>query len=456
MPLNYIQDKEYSVIAMNKDNQIIVVKQSPSIGGSLLVEGAKNAVLPIISAALLARGVSRIYQVPNSQDVHHLIELIEYFGARASFSIDKQTLEIDSTQLHNTLAPTSLYQSMKASTLVAGALISRLGEVWLGFPGGDNIGKRPINLHLEGFALMGASIAHLEHYIRISAKKLSGAEIFLDYPSVGATQNLLMAAASIDESTTLYNVAQEPEVEDLITVLVKMGAKITYQAPATLYIKGNSALRPFEHTIMPDRLEAGTLLLAAAITKGAITIANAPAYAMQILIKKLQNMGHMVEVGKHGFGISFIATDNPKAVNLKTMPYPGFATDLQSPMMALLAITPGQSTIHETVFESRMSHAYELNKMGASIAVEYDFARICGVEKLQGADVKATDIRACAALVLAGLAAEGTTRISGVHHLLRGYQGLDRKLRSIGGDVVIVDQHISSHEADLFGAPIGN
>ena len=438
MPLCYLFKIKMIFITMNVKKSIITVKESPALSGSLLVEGAKNAALPIIPATLLAQGVSTLYSVPNSQDVHKMIELLECFGAQTSFCSQKGILEINATHLYPTKAPAKLYQSMRASAVIAGPLLARLGEVFLGFPGGDNIGKRPIDLHLEGFKAMGAHVVHHADYIHITLARSKSAEFFLDYPSVGATQNLLLLAASIQEKTILHNIAQEPEVFDLIEVLQKMGAHIEVRSQGMCIIHGTNNLKPFNHAIMPDRLEAGTLLVAAAITKGSIHLANAPAFCMQSLLKKFTAMGHTVTTGAYGVGVTLVATENPLPVSIKTMPYPGFATDLQSPMMALLSVTQGLSTIHETVFESRMNHAYQLNKMGASISVEYDHARINGVKKLVGTFVEAHDIRSCAALVLAGLAAEGTTVIDGVHHLLRGYQGLDLKLHQLGAQVDIV------------------
>jgi UDP-N-acetylglucosamine 1-carboxyvinyltransferase len=287
---------------------------------------------------------------------------------------------------------------------------------------------------------MGAEYVFEDNYIHVKAPHgLNGARIVFDYPSVGATQNILLAASLIEEKVIIINAAQEPEIIDMIEVLKSMGVSIKLDFASIITIMGKKNLKPFDHTVMPDRLEAGTLLIASAITKGSISIVNAPAYCMQNVIKKLRSMGNEVIEGHHGFGITLIAGDSQKSTKIKTMPFPGFPTDLQSPFMALLAVTEGQSIMHETVFESRMSHAYELNKMGAQISVEYDCAKIIGVQKLYGKEVIAGDIRSCAALVLAGLVAENTTTIYGVNHLLRGYCKLDEKLRSLGADIEIIN-----------------
>jgi UDP-N-acetylglucosamine 1-carboxyvinyltransferase len=412
----------------------IKIRKSDCLGGVVCVNGAKNSVLPIGAATVLSCGKSTIKNVPNYSDVHSMVRLVGAYGGKCFFNSYSKTLEVDCCNMSNSVVP-ELFGSYRASTILAGSIFARFKDVFIGVPGGDKIGKRAMDIHLKGFKAFGASIEQTDTYTRVFANKLHGAEIFLDYASVGATQNFLLVASSISEKTVLYNAAQEPECIDLINVLRKMGAKINCGFQSKIEIIGNENLIPFEHHVIEDRLEAATLLVAAAITGGTVRIPNIIADNLRSLISKLKAMGHQVEVGASGFGITFTATDNPEPVNIKTMPYPGFSTDLQSPMMALLSITPGVSFIHETVFENRMLHAHELNKMGANISIEGDFAKINGVGRLYGTPVNANDIRACAALILAGLVAEGETIVYGVDHLVRGYEDLDKKLALLGANI---------------------
>jgi UDP-N-acetylglucosamine 1-carboxyvinyltransferase len=384
--------------------------------------------------------LSVLKNVPNSQDLIAMINLMEFFGAKCNYSEIEKTLTIDTKNLKNEIAPIELFQEYRASVLFAGPLLAKFKEVFIGFPGGDQIGKRPLDIHLNAFKALGAEVEYKNDYIHVKAKKFNGGEVFLDYASVGATQNIILLASSIEEKTIIYNVAQEPEIYDLVEALKSMGAKIECKFQSIIEIFGTTNLRPYNHEIIADRLEAATLILAAAVTKGSIKIPNAPAYAMKSFVQKLKQMNHAVIIGTNDTGITFISSENPKAVSIKTMPYPGFSTDLQPQMMALLALTPGESSIHETVFESRMSHAFEMNKMGANIKVEYDYAKIIGTEKLIGTIVKANDIRAFASLVLTGLSAEGETKIYGVKHLLRGYVGLDKKIKSLGGNIELIHE----------------
>ncbi len=424
-----------------QDSSFIIVKKSPCISGIISVEGAKNAILPIVPAAILADGTSILHHVPDSQDVRSMIELLEQYNITCSFNTHTKILSIDTTHIQNKKVASSFFNAYRASTIIAGSLLARFNEVWIGLPGGDKIGKRPLNIHLEAFEAMGAQYTYYTDYIHIEAPYgLHGSEIIFDYPSVGATQNILLAASCIEEEVTIINAAQEPEILDMIMVLKNMGVSINVEFGSIIKIKGTKNIIPFNHTTIPDRLEVGTLLIASAITKGSISIINAPAYCMQNVIKKLRIMGNEVSEGINGFGISLTAGDHQKATKIKTMPHPGFPTDLQSPFMALLSIAQGESIMHETVFESRMNHAYELNKMGAQISIEYDCAKINGVSTLYGAEVTAGDIRSCAALVLAGLVAENETVIYGVNHLMRGYARLDEKLRSLGGNIEIIHQ----------------
>lgn len=434
---------------MNHDNQFIFINQSLHLAGTVSVEGAKNAALAIIPAALLSSGISILRNIPDSNDIHKTTELLSWYGVTSFFCKKTKSLTLDTTNIRNTKAPVELYQSTRASTIIAGAILGKLKEAFIALPGGDNIGKRPINIHLDSFKSMGASIYYDGKYIKLVDSGVKGTAIFLDYPSVGATQNILLLASQISEKTILKNAAQEPEIEDLISVLRLMGVHIECSFPNTIIIIGSKKLKPFDHTLIPDRLEAGTLLLASAITGGTIHIPNAPVFAMEGFLKKLSDIGHELCYSHPSWGITLIASDNPKPIQIKTMPYPGFPTDLQSPMMSLLAITNGESSMHETVFENRMKHAEELNKLGASISVEYDFAKIKGVSELYGNSIEASDIRSCSSLILAGLVAKGKTKIKGVPHLLRGYEKLDKKLQLLGADISISEEHSILSRIDL-------
>jgi UDP-N-acetylglucosamine 1-carboxyvinyltransferase len=441
---------------MINENSYIKIKQSPSISGIIMVEGSKNAILPITKCSILSKGISILRHVPLTKDIESMIYILNLYGAKISYINEDKTLIIDSKNIQNTIIPSDIFSSYRASTLFAGALLSRFGEVWIGLPGGDRIGKRPIDIHLMAFEKMGAKIEYKDNYIYINSlnKNLTPAEIYLDYPSVGATQNIMLAAAGCNGTTIIKNAAQEPEIIDMASVLSSMGVKIEFKFQNTIYITGEENLKPFDHNAIPDRLEAGTFLAAAAITGGSIEIPNAPAYAMFDLLNKFEKMGHKIETGNYGFGVRIYATENPIGTNIKTMPFPGLHTDYQSALTALLSISSGTSEVHETVFESRMNHAYELNKMGANIAIEYDHAKIHGVEKLYGTEVKANDIRSCAALILAGLAAEGETIVYGVNHLIRGYYKLDERLQTLGADVEIINNNNIFTNEDLFNKTI--
>lgn len=429
----------------------ISIEQSLGLTGSIIVDGAKNSILPIAMASILSSGVSVLHNVTDIKDVHAMCQLLEAYGCITNYNRQEKVLCIDTSKMRNAIVPYALFQAYRASTIIAGALLAKFGEVWLGYPGGDKIGKRPIDIHLAAFKAMGAEFIQENDHIHIFVKKLHGASIFLEYPSVGATQNILLAAALCEEKTTIMNAAQEPEVFDMIEAMRFMGVKINLQFCGIIEVIGNKNLRPFDHTVIPDRLEAATLLIAAAITRGNIQIANAPAFCMQNFIIKLRGMGFEIEVGEDQWGITLFSQEKVRAVSIKTMPYPGFSTDLQPSFMALLSTAEGKSTIHETVFESRMSHAFEMNKMGANITIEYDYAKIIGVDVLYGTVVHAHDIRACASLVLAGLVAKGYTRVYGVNHLKRGYEGLEKKLRLLGANISIITEEnsINHHLADV-------
>jgi UDP-N-acetylglucosamine 1-carboxyvinyltransferase len=425
---------------MKIEKSYVKINQSNGLSGIAMVEGSKNSILPIAPLAILTGGISKLMHVPETYDIKSMIKLLSFFDIDIIYDKLEKSMTLDTRYISNKIPSKELMNSYRASTIVSGALLSRFNETWILSPGGDNIGKRPIDIHLESFKEFGAKIDYTDEHIYVNAKNgLKPANILFDYPSVGATQNAMIVASRIEGITVIRNCAQEPEISDLAEVLKNMGVDVKFEYPATIIINGNKDLIPFNHTVMPDRLEAATLLIAAAITNGAITIPNAPAYAMKNILKKLSQMGHEINIESYDHGVSIIACENPKAVSLKTMPFPGFSTDFQSPMAALLAVTEGKSSIHETVFESRMNHVYELNKMGAQIAVEYDCAKIVGVKELYGTDVISSDIRAAAALILAGLKAKGTTNVYGLNHLLRGYFKLNEKLQSLGADIQIIE-----------------
>lgn len=424
----------------------IAIEQSSRLSGSMELIGAKNAVLVIISSLLLTRGKSRLTNVPASDDVLQMIKLMQTLGAQVFFYPQEHVLEIDTSTVNKWQVGADIMKRMRASILAMGPLLARFGKADVALPGGCAIGERPIDYHLKNFKKMGVTFDECSDYVSARAELLHANRIVLEYPSVGATENVLMAATLTDGTTTIINAALEPEVLDLITILRKMGAKITIEAPATISIEGVTVLQPVEHAIIPDRLEAGALLLAAAITGGTLTLPQAHAYSMDVFLMKLEEMGHEITVGHQGIGITLKATKHPKAVSFKTAPYPGFPTDLQAPLMAALCLAEGESVVEETVFENRLLHVRELQKMGAQIKVDHNKAFIHGVDKLYGAAVIATDIRASCALVLAGLAAQGSTIMTGIHHWTRGYEGLEQKLTLLGASVKLC---ASSDEAGI-------
>ncbi len=425
---------------MKNETSYIKIEQSLFLNGTIAVDGAKNSLLPIMIATMLTKGISKIHHVPSISDMYSTIKLLQKYNVRVDYDQKEKILTIDTSSISPTIVNIEYFKALRSSVLFSSVILSNFRECWLGLPGGDKIGKRPIDIHLEGFKSFGINSINHNDYIYLNVKnKLNPSDFYLSYPSVGATQNFLLLAARIEGKTILRNAAQEPEILDLIEVLEKMGAKIETHFGGTIIIYGNEHLSPFDHTIMPDRLEAATFLLAAAITKGSVHIPNAPVYAMDSIIYFLKKMGHEIEIGNNKYGITIYAGEQSQAINLKTMPYPGLATDYQAPLLALLSISNGESILHETVFENRMLHAFELNKMGAQIAVESDYAKIKGVSKLYGSIVSANDVRAAATLILAGLIAQGETKVFGLHHLLRGYSGFEKKLQSIGASVEICE-----------------
>lgn len=423
-------------------NEYCVIEHSNALQGEVTLDGAKNAVLVIMASLILAPGKSVLTGVPISTDVFQMIALLEDLGAEVCFDIQNKTLHIDTMRMQPRAVSPEIMRKMRASILVMGPLLARFGRALVALPGGCLLGARPIDFHLRAFEKMGVHIEVAHEFLNASVAHLVAYKFVLEYPSVGATENIMMAAVLTKGTTRIINAAIEPEVFDLIEVLRKMGAHIDIKVPGTIEIEGVEQLQPVEHCIMRDRLEAGTLLLAAAVTGGSISIPDAPVQYLEVFLEKLSEMGHAVTEGVRGVGVSFQSTTTPRAVSFRTMPYPGFPTDLQAPMMVAQCLASGSSVIYETVFENRLVHVRELQKMGAQIAVDGPMlATVKGVERLFGAHVIAPDIRASAALVIAGLAAQGQTVMTGMHHFRRGYTHLEEKLCKLGARISIVPEH---------------
>ncbi len=412
----------------------ILVKKSVPLKGVVRVSGAKNAALPILASLIVTSGISVLTNVPDLTDIRSMIQLLEELGAVVTPDFSQGQVIVDTRTICRWKISENLMKQTRASIVVLGPLLARFHAADVAFPGGDAIGARPIDYHLKNFKKMGAKIDQIGNVLSLRAEKLSSQRFILDYPSVGATQNLLMAAVLIPGTSYIVNAAIEPEVMDLVTVLKKMGAHISLEYPASFKIVGVERLTPIRHEIMPDRLEAGGLLIAAAITGGDITLHKAHAQDMELFLMKLEEMGHTITVDDQG-AIRLQASLHPQAVSFKTAPYPGIATDLQPLLMIAQVVAQGKSEAIETVFENRFLHVPYLQSMGACIEPFGQKACITGVSDLVAADVVATDIRASCALVLAGLVAQGDTRVFGIDHWKRGYENLDQKLRSLGADI---------------------
>lgn len=416
----------------------LIVKGGNRLVGAVKTSGAKNAVLPIIAASILGTTPSHLDEVPMLEDVHTISEVLKCLGLSVECSPEKNVLDIDSTEITSYEAPYELVRTMRASFLVMGPLLARIGKARISMPGGCAIGARPIDIHLKGFEALGVKIEQGHGYIEASAPEgLKGTGIYFDFPSVGATENIMMAASLAEGTTILENAAEEPEIVDLANYLNKMGAKIRGAGTDTIRIEGVEKLHGADYTIIPDRIEAGTYMIAAAMTGGDVVVENVLPEHQKPLIAKLREAGAVVEedIDK----VRVIGKNPLKAVSIKTLPYPGFPTDMQAQMMAMMVIAEGRSKVTETVFENRFMHVVELNRMGAQISTEGRSAVIDGPCKLTGCDVRATDLRAGAAMILAGLVAEGTTRIGDLHHIDRGYENIVAKLKNLGADIERVD-----------------
>ncbi|MGF6377055.1 UDP-N-acetylglucosamine 1-carboxyvinyltransferase [Clostridiales Family XIII bacterium PM5-7] len=417
-----------------------LVQRSEPLNGEVVISGAKNAVLPLMAAAILAEDKCEIRDVPALRDVDVMKEILRSLGSEIK-EVEESIIEIDTRNILTNEAEYELVSKMRASFLVMGPLLARTGRAKVHSPGGCTIGARPIDLHLKGFEALGAEIIAKDNYVEAIAGKdgLVGASIYLDFPSVGATENIMTAAVLAKGNTYIENAAEEPEIVDLANFLNKMGAKIKGAGTDTIKIEGVERLSGAKHTVIPDRIETGTFMLAAAITHGQILIKNVVPDHVKPITAKLRECGVTVEMGDEGM---YVVVEKPEliATDIKTLPYPGFPTDIQSPFMAFLTTVDGGSNVIETVFENRFMHVAELNRMGANIKTEGNKAIIQGARDLEGAQVIATDLRAGAALVLAGLVAQGTTEVSEIYHIERGYEKFVEKFRALGANILRIDE----------------
>ncbi len=422
----------------------IIVKGGNVLKGTVNIEGAKNSVLPVITASLIAsEGTSTLIDVPTLDDVYTINEVLRNLNAEVNFENNQVT--VDATKELKTEAPFEFVSKMRASILVLGPLLARYGYAKVAMPGGCAIGSRPIDLHLKGFEAMGAKVNIGNGFVEVIADgRLQGAKIYLDVASVGATENLMMAATLAEGTTVLENSAKEPEIVDLANYLNKMGAKIVGAGTETIQIKGVEKLTGTEHTIIPDRVEAGTFMVAAAITKGNVLLKNVLSEHLRPLIAKLREMG--VEVTEEDDGVRVIGPETLKSTDIKTLPHPGFPTDMQSQIMVAMILAEGTSVLTETVFENRFMHVEEFRRMNADMKIKGSNVFIEGSSKLQGAQVAATDLRAAAALILAGLIAENTTEVTQLHHLDRGYVNFTGKLKNLGADIERITKNVETKE----------
>ena len=413
----------------------IIVTGGQTLKGTVRVEGAKNAVLPILAASLLAsKDKNIIKDVPNLADVSTISEVLKSLNAIVEYNVEQNEMIIDTSMDLSSEAQFEFVSKMRASILVMGSLLARNGFARVALPGGCAIGSRPIELHLKGFEAMGAEISFGHGYVEAKVKdELKGAEIYLDFPSVGATENIMTAAALAKGTTVIENAAKEPEIVDLANFINAMGGRVIGAGTDTIRIEGMKELKGCEHYIIPDRIEAGTFMVASAITRGDVFIENAVPEHMTALIAKMREMG--VEIIEEGEGLRVRANDPLKAVDIKTMPHPGFPTDMQSQVMALMLTAKGTSIITETVFENRFMHVEEFRRMNADAKIEGRSVFIEGGKDLQGAEVSATDLRAAAALILTGLVSKGVTRVTKLHHLDRGYVDFHKKLAALGATI---------------------
>ncbi|MBQ4889435.1 UDP-N-acetylglucosamine 1-carboxyvinyltransferase [Shewanella sp. MMG014] len=415
----------------------LTIKASKPLSGDVTISGAKNAALPILFAGVLAETDFIVSNVPSLRDVNTTFKLLRCLGAEVT-DLGNSKYCISAAKLNEFCAPYDLVKTMRASILILGPLLARFGTADVSLPGGCAIGARPVNLHLQGLEQMGAKIEVKEGYIKARVDgRLKGAHIFMDMVSVGATENLLMAAALADGETIIENAAREPEINDLAHCLIAMGAKISGVGTATLKIEGVERLSGCEHRVMPDRIETGSFLVAAAVTRGSVRCVSADPSSLEAVLAKLEDAGAEITTGEDWIELD-MKGKRPKAVNIKTAPYPAFPTDMQAQFCVLNALAEGTSHVTETIFENRFMHVPELSRMGAEMELEGNTCIIKGIERMNGAQVMATDLRASASLVIAGLMADGVTTVDRIYHLDRGYEHIEDKFAGLGGKVVRV------------------
>jgi UDP-N-acetylglucosamine 1-carboxyvinyltransferase len=413
----------------------IIVRKSNPLVGKVKIDGAKNAVLPIIAATLLAEGKSVLKGVPDLKDVHVISDLLRHLGAEVEYK--DGNLTVDASNITTCEAPYELVRKMRASFLVMGPLLARFNKTKISMPGGCAIGTRPIDLHLKGFKALGANVIIDHGFVEANTEKLLGSKLYLDFPSVGATENIMLAASLAEGTTIIENAAEEPEIVDLANFLNEMGADVKGAGTNTIKIKGVKSLKGAEHNVIPDRIEAATYMVAAAMTKGDITIENVIMEHLKPVTAKLIEAG--CEVIEMENAVRVIGPEVLKSVDIKTLPHTGFPTDVQAQFMAMDVVANGTGVVIETVFENRFMHVAEFNRMGANIKIEGRSAIVTGVDKLYGSKVKATDLRAGAALILCGLIAEGETEIGDIYHIQRGYVDIDKKITALGGNIEIIE-----------------
>ncbi|MBP3905727.1 MAG: UDP-N-acetylglucosamine 1-carboxyvinyltransferase [Peptostreptococcaceae bacterium] len=413
----------------------IIVRKSNPLVGKVKIDGAKNAVLPIIAATLLAEGKSVLKGVPDLKDVHVISDLLRHLGAEVEYK--DGNLTVDASNITTCEAPYELVRKMRASFLVMGPLLARFNKTKISMPGGCAIGTRPIDLHLKGFKALGANVIIDHGFVEANTENLVGSKLYLDFPSVGATENIMLAASLAEGTTIIENAAEEPEIVDLANFLNEMGADVKGAGTNTIKIKGVKSLKGAEHNVIPDRIEAATYMVAAAMTKGDITIENVIMEHLKPVTAKLIEAG--CEIIEMENAVRVIGPEVLKSVDIKTLPHPGFPTDVQAQFMAMDAVANGTGVVIETVFENRFMHVAEFNRMGANIKIEGRSAIVTGVDKLYGSKVKATDLRAGAALILCGLIAEGETEIGDIYHIQRGYVDIDKKITALGGNIEIIE-----------------
>lgn len=412
-----------------------LVTGGKELEGVVYVSGAKNAILPIIAASLLTSDKIVLEDAPDLLDVQVMGQVIEALGGKVKRKGKKLNIEIK--EIDNIEAPYDLISKMRASIFIMGPLLARKGRVRISHPGGCAIGSRPINWHIKGLELLGAQVRMDQGFLDVSASRLNGARIYLDFPSVGATENIMMAAANASGTTIIENAAQEPEIVDLANFINEMGGKIRGAGTNIIYIEGVNELHGTTHTIIPDRIEAGTFILMAAACGGEVLVRNVIPVHLQSLLAKLDEAG--VIYREEDDGIRVIGKGSYNAVDIKTQVHPGFSTDLQAPFLAMLTRAKGTAMITETIFENRFMHVEELKRMGADIKIEGRSAIVQGIENIYPATVVASDLRAGAGLILAALTAHGTSEIRGIHHIERGYENIDSKLRGLGADIIKVE-----------------